>query len=118
MGMSPGDYWDGDCTLVKAYREADRLVQERKNVDAWLHGLYVYEAVACVSPILHAFAQKGTRAKPYPDKPHELFANAKKTNEDRMKDGVDWMEQFTKSFNAQFEKRKRGESNADQCAGT
>lgn len=117
MGMSPSDYWEGDCALVKAYREADRLRQERANMEAWLQGMYIYEAVACLSPILQAFAPKGTRAKPYRDKPYELFASSKKTDEDRMRDGIDWMEQFAKSFNKKFERRKRGDTSGDQRAG-
>lgn len=53
------------------YREADRRRMERTNAEAHLMGLYFYEALCDVSPILHAFAKKGTkpiqyRIEPYP----------------------------------------------------
>lgn len=38
----------------------------------WLQGLYTYEAVCDVSPVLHAFAKQGTKPIPYREKPFEL----------------------------------------------
>lgn len=31
----------------------------------WLQGAYIYDALCRVSPILHAFAKKGTKPTPY-----------------------------------------------------
>lgn len=72
IGMSSEEYWNGDADMVKYYREADELQRERKNQELWLQGLYVYQAVANLSPILHAFAKRGTKAEPYPDKPFPI----------------------------------------------
>ena len=34
--------------------------------------MYIYDAMGKVSPLLHAFAKKGTKAQPYPNKPYEI----------------------------------------------
>lgn len=61
IGMTEEQYWDRDSTLVKYYREAEELRQEKFNQEAWLQGMYVYDALARIAPILHAFAKKGTK---------------------------------------------------------
>ena len=61
IGMTPDQYWDGDPALVKYYRKADELKWERKNQELWLQGMYFYEAICDASPVLHAFAKKGTK---------------------------------------------------------
>ena len=45
---------------------------ERINAEAHLMGLYVYEALCDVSPVLHAFAKKGTKPKPFRTEPYAL----------------------------------------------
>lgn len=82
IGMSYDEYWRGDPYLVLDYIEAENLRRKRQNEVAWLHGLYTYEALCCVSPLLHAFASKGTKAIRYPDKPYGLFG----TEEERHKE--------------------------------
>jgi hypothetical protein len=72
IGMTPEQYWDGDCTLVKYYRKAEELRNEKRNQELWLQGMYIYEAICDVSPILHAFAKKGAKPHPYPTKPYAI----------------------------------------------
>ena len=72
IGMTPEQYWDGDPLLAKYYRQAEEIKQKRKNQELWLQGLYFYEALCDVAPILHAFAKKGTKPAPYPDHPYSL----------------------------------------------
>lgn len=72
IGMTVGEYWEGDNSLPAAYRKADQLRQERINEQAWLQGMYIYDALARVAPIYHAFAKAGTRPVPYPDKPYDF----------------------------------------------
>lgn len=72
IGMSEEQYWDKDCTLVKYYRQADGLRKERLNSEAWLQGMYIYDAIARLTPILHAFAKKGTKAQPYVSEPYPI----------------------------------------------
>lgn len=41
IGMTPEQYWDEDCTLVVAYRQAYELKRKERNNDLWLQGLYI-----------------------------------------------------------------------------
>lgn len=55
---------------------------ERKEWEMWKQGVYVYEALCDVSPILHAFSKKGTKPLPYPTKPFGI-EDKEKTEEDK-----------------------------------
>lgn len=35
-------------------------------------GMYIYDAIGRLSPILHAFAKAGTKPEPYIDKPYPI----------------------------------------------
>jgi len=70
MGMSEEQFWDKDVYLVKHYTKAQELKNKQRNEQAWLSGAYIYDALCCVSPILHAFAKEGTQPQPYPVKPY------------------------------------------------
>ena len=70
IGMTYDQFWNEDCTLVKYYRKAHQIKQKQRNQELWLQGLYFYDALCDVSPILHAFAKKGTKPKPYPTEPY------------------------------------------------
>ena len=72
IGMTPEQYWDGDCTLVEYYRKAEEIRNEKRNQELWLQGMYIYEALCDVSPILHAFAKKGAKPHQYPSKPYAI----------------------------------------------
>ena len=75
MGMTYDQYWNEDCTLVKFYREAHKIKNKQRNQELWLQGLYIYEALCDVSPVLHAFAKKGTKPTPYPSAPYPTTKN-------------------------------------------
>ena len=70
--MTPEQFWDGDPMLTKYYRKAHELQRKRRNEDLWLQGMYVYEALCDASPLLQAFAKKGTKAHPYVDRPYSI----------------------------------------------
>ena len=72
IGMSFDQYWEGDPSLVKYYRKADELRRKRRNEELWLQGMYIYEALCDVSPVLNAFAKRGTKPRPYSDHPYAL----------------------------------------------
>ena len=74
MGMTPEEYWKGDPMLLRAYRKAYELKRERRNEELWLQGMYIYEAIGDLAPILHAFAKKGAQAKPYAEHPYPITA--------------------------------------------
>ena len=80
--MTYEQYWYGEPQLIRAYMKAEELRSKRENANDWRRGLYVYEALVDVSPLLHAFAQKGTKPLPYPKKPYG-FDNEKTEEEVR-----------------------------------
>lgn len=108
IGMTEEQYWDRDSTLVVAYRKAEELKTNRKNQEMWLQGAYVYEALCRVSPLLHAFAKKGTKPVPYIAEP---FAITEKQAEYRQEEkekknfdkGKTMMEGFMIRHNKKFE---------------
>lgn len=78
IGMSYDEFWYGDCWVASYYREAWKLKKQQLNEQFWLQGVYIYEALIDVAPILHAFTKKGTKPLPYPDKPYDLYKDAQK----------------------------------------
>ena len=107
IGMTPEQYWDGDCTLTKYYRKAEELRNEKRNQEMWLQGLYIYEAVCDVSPILHAFAKKGAKPHPYPSKPYAISEKQiKREREEKerklVEKGKRFMEAMMQSTNKRF----------------
>lgn len=72
IGMTPDEYFNQDCTLVKYYREAQKLKREERNQELWLQGMYIYEAIGDMSPVLRAFSKKGTKPLPYPTEPYPI----------------------------------------------
>jgi hypothetical protein len=72
IGMTYDQYWNDDCLLVKYYRKAYDLRRQQRNQELWMQGLYIYEALCDVAPILHAFAKPGTKPIPYTEKPYPL----------------------------------------------
>ena len=61
--------------LAKYYRKSDEIRRKRRNEDLWLQGMYIYEALCDVSPMLHAFAKRDTKPVPYIDHPYALTHN-------------------------------------------
>lgn len=109
--MSEAQYWDADSTLVKYYREAEVLRTEKRNQEMWLQGLYVYDAVSRLVPVLHAFAKKGTKAKAYPDKPYpvtkpEIEAAKKDKEKANAEKAKRYMQQLMAKSEIYYEERK------------
>ena len=107
IGMTYEQFWESDPNLVKYYRQADELRIERRNQELWLQGLYVYEAMCDVAPIMHAMAKKGTKARPYPEQPYAITEKQRKReNEEKERaianKGKRMMEMFMRQTNKQF----------------
>jgi hypothetical protein len=105
--MSPEQYWDGDAMLAKYYRQADEINRARRNQELWLQGMYIYEALCDVSPVLNAFAKKGTKPNPYIDHPYALSAKdrdaEKKLQEQREREKARrYMESKMAALNKRF----------------
>lgn len=86
IGMTYKEFWEEDPTIAKDYLKAFKIKQKNeirnKEWEIWKQGMYVYEALIDVSPILHAFS-KAKKPLPYPEKPYGL-----EENKDEEKDEV------------------------------
>ncbi|MEG0898503.1 MAG: hypothetical protein RSF40_02180 [Oscillospiraceae bacterium] len=71
IGMTSAEYWDGDCLLTQSFRKSFDIKRENENENAWLHGLYVYNALS--TAIGNAFGNKdGKNTSTYPQKPYSF----------------------------------------------
>lgn len=74
MGMTYEQFWRDDVTMTQAYLKAYKI-RQKEEIDInewyiWKLGMYTYEALCDVSPVLHAFSKKGTKPLPYPKTPY------------------------------------------------
>lgn len=78
MGMTYEQFWDGDSILAVDYRKADEIRNDKLNQQLWLQGMYIYEALCDVAPILRAFPKKGTKPHKYPTEPYAITQKEQK----------------------------------------
>ena len=91
IGMSYDDFWNGDVSMVKAYRKAYELRMRRENELLWMQGIYVRDALS--STVVNMFAGKGSAKQKYPDEPYpvtaqqqaEIEEKKRRAKEERMK---------------------------------
>ena len=74
-GMSYDDYWHGDPRMVIPFRKAHLMRLKEQNTMMYYQGVYTYKAFEIV--MANAFASKGTRPKPYLEKPLDIFPKTK-----------------------------------------
>ena len=72
LGMTYEQYWDGDATMTRAYKKAHEFKRQERNEELWLQGLYIYEAIARLAPILRMSTKKNVKAEPYLEEPYKL----------------------------------------------
>lgn len=115
IGMSYQEYWYEDCWIASYYLKAWRLKKEQKNEEMWLQGVYIYEAICDVAPVLHAFSKKGTKPHPYPEKPYSLFKKSKKEEkkdeQKQVQETYEYFKQWSSSVSRKFEIEKKKNEN-------
>lgn len=76
IGMTYEQFWYGDVTMTKDYLKAYKIKAKRENEieqwNIWKQGMYIYEALCDVSPVLHAFSKNGTKPLPYSEVPYGM----------------------------------------------
>lgn len=85
IGMTYREFWYEDCWIANTYLKAYKIKKELKNEELWLQGVYIYEALCDVSPVMHAFSKKGTKPRKYSTEPYPLFKDTKKDDEEKKK---------------------------------
>ena len=113
IGMTYNDYWDGDATMVKFYRDKYKRDLDRQNFNHWMQGIYIYEALVDASPVFNPLSEKH-EPLPYMKEPIPITQEAIKETEERqnqqkMKNGKDAMRAWMVEFNRRFEENKRKE---------
>lgn len=84
MGMTYDQYWYGDPLMVRAIYKAYQQKQEAKinliNYEAWLHGLYNFNALGIA--LGNVLRKDGTPPENYPSKPLDMSGKEEKLDED------------------------------------
>lgn len=110
MGMSYHDFWHGDCTQWKFWKEQHQIRKKWENEMLWLQGFYVFDALTAA--MTNAFQKKGKPAAKYREEPIRITPM---TEEDEEAEKQKQIDEFRASLNAlgrRFEakhKRERGE---------
>ena len=86
IGMTYDQYWRDDVTMPIMFRKAYRIKQEEKKWQIWEEGVYTYEALCKVSPVLHAFAKNGTKPLPFSSEPHGIKEFQQEREEEKEKE--------------------------------
>ena len=84
IGMSYDEFWNGDVSMVKAYRKANELRDRRRNQDLWLQGRYFYDALCAASPLYRFSMKKGViKPEPYTQEPYPVTYAELREKEER-----------------------------------
>lgn len=85
IGMSYDEFWNGDVSMVEAYRTADELRLKQRNYELWLQGMYIYEALCDASPLFRFSMKSGTvKPEPYAKEPYPVTPAEAREREERM----------------------------------
>lgn len=86
-GMTYDEFWNDNPSRAIFYRRAAMIQIKRKDEEFWMQGVYVYDALCRVSPILHAFSKSGTKPLPYVERPYmqTMEIEKQKTEEEQQK---------------------------------
>lgn len=68
IGMTYDQYWHDDPALINLFVKAERVKQRKRNNEMWLQGMYIYQAIGALTPLINPFS-KDHRAKPYLKQP-------------------------------------------------
>lgn len=108
MGMSYEQYWEQSPFLAVVYRKAYRLKRKIENEQAWLQGIYFYDAIAVC--FANAFSKRGTKKQNYFEKPLDIFPLTDNEKKQREKEEMLKMEEAMKAI-ARKQRQKKGENN-------
>ena len=100
--MTYEQYWEESPYLAVAYRKAYKLKREMENENAWLAGLYVYDAFAVC--LANVFSKRGAKKHNYIDRPMDIFPLTEREKKKREKEEYAKMQQ---AMEAMIRKQKR-----------
>ena len=113
IGMSYVEYWEGDPKLAQYYRKAYLIKQEEINNNAWLQGMYIYDAMStALYNALRGMGKNKPPAKDYAKQPYELKnkvkseAQKQKEIEIEQQKAAAWMENFVRINQSQSQRAR------------
>lgn len=108
MGMTYEQYWEMSPYLAVAYRKAWKLRKQAENEQAWLQGLYVFDAFAVC--LANAFAKRGAKKQNYIEKPLDIFPLTEREKKRREAEELAKMQEAMEAMirKQQREKKSKG----------
>ncbi len=109
IGMTYEQYWNEDCCLVKYFKQAHEMRQDRLNEELWLQGMYFYEALIDASPAFRSMGAK--RPEKYVEEPYPRTEKNKKEQLEAKKksayaDGFTKMQAFAANVNKKMQEKE------------
>lgn len=83
IGMTYDEFWYGEPERVVAYRKADEIRRKKLNEQLWLQGMYFYEALCDVAPILVSMPKKDAKIQKYSIEPYALTVKEQKKQSEK-----------------------------------
>lgn len=83
IGMTYDEFWNGNVSMVKAYRKANELRDKRRNQELWLQGMYFYEALCDASPLFRFTTKKSVKPESYLKEPYPITEAEVREREER-----------------------------------
>lgn len=83
IGMTYDEFWFGKPERAKYYRKAYELKKKQLNEQLWLQGMYFFEAICDVAPVLVTMPKKDAKIQPYSTEPYALTAKEQEERERR-----------------------------------
>jgi hypothetical protein len=99
IGMTYEQYWDGDNELPRYYRKAEKMRQEQNNHNAWLNGLYVFDAV--MSAMSHMNKNKSDH-KNYAEKPYDFTPKKEENKVEAEAQAESWLKSWVAATQKMF----------------
>lgn len=83
IGMTYDEFWFGKPERAKYYRKAYELKKKQLNEQLWLQGMYFFEAMCDVAPVLVTMPKKDAKIQPYSTEPYALTVKEQEERERR-----------------------------------
>jgi hypothetical protein len=83
IGMSYDEFWFGKPERARYYRKAYELKKKQLNEQLWLQGMYFFEAICDVAPVLVSMPKKDAKIHEYSAEPYALTAKEQKEREQK-----------------------------------
>lgn len=81
MGVGYDTFWRLNPRLLKAFVEADRLKKRQTELEMYIAGRYVFDAISLA--LANGFRQKGKAPEPWLEEPYRMMPFTKEEEEER-----------------------------------